>query len=139
MTRLIFTSVSLVTAMFVASLGAGSALADGDTVILQLYGQRAWEVSCQMEQDDGDRIASRERGGGAGSTGRILAQDVMLGTCEYRVGHNGMLRVTLVLDQTGLDCPFTMTDEGLCRGYFAGGTSGSFTVTATPVAADTGS
>lgn len=139
MTRLTFTSVSLVTAMFVASLGAGSALADGDTVILQLYGQRAWEVSCEMDQSDGDTITSRERGGGSGSTGRILAQDVMLGTCDYRVGDNGMLRVTLVLDETGLDCPFTLTDEGLCRGYFAGGTSGSFTVTATPVAADTGS
>ena len=62
--RLSVTSVSLVTAMFVASLGAGSALADGDTVILQLYGQRAWEVSCEMEQSDGDTIASRERGGG---------------------------------------------------------------------------
>ena len=137
--RLSVTSVSLVTAMFVASLGAGSALADGDTVILQLYGQRAWEVSCEMEQGDGDTIASRERGGGTGSSGRILAQDVTLGSCDYRVGDNGMLRVTLVLAQTSLACPFTLTDEGLCRGYFAGGTSGSFTVTATPVEADTGS
>lgn len=137
--RLSVTSVSLVTAMFVASLGAGSALADGDTVILQLYGQRAWEVSCEMEQSDGDTIASRERGGGAGSTGRILAQDVMLGSCDYRVGDHGMLRVTLQLDETGLDCPFSMTDEGLCRGYFDGGMIGSFTITATPVEADTGS
>lgn len=123
-----FAYSSVSAALLSAGVLAPAAFADGDTVALQLYGQRNWEISCEMNQTDGDRIASRERGRGSQSTGRIVARDVAAGSCDYTVADNGMLRVTLVLERTNLECPFEMTEDGFCRAYFSGGSTGSFQI-----------
>ena len=131
---------ALSTSLLSAGVFCGTASADDETVLMQLYGQRSWYMSCEIEQADGDRIASRERGRGAESFGRIAAQSVEFGLCDYSVAENGMLRVTLMLDDSTLDCPFTITEDGLCRAYFSGGSTGSFTLQpVTVTGSDTGS
>ncbi len=133
-------SCTVSAALLLAGLSASSAYAQGDTVALQLFGQRHWVVMCTLTLSDGDTIAASDRGRGDESTGRLVALDVVSGECDYTVSENGMLRITLPLESTSLDCPFEVTEDGLCRAYFSGGAAGGFTLRSLAVSdTDTGS
>ena len=73
------------TMMIAASLAGATALAlpataqtpqGGEAFVLEMLGQRGWEVSCRLNQDDGDVIESRERGRGLHDNGRFAIGDV---------------------------------------------------------------
>jgi len=126
------------TMMIAASLAGALALVgqtsaqnaqDGEAFVLEMLGQRSWEVSCRLNQDDGDVIESRERGRGLHDNGRFAVGDVTGGLCSYSVPDRGELRLTLQVEHTGFNCPFTVTEAGYCRAYLQPGETGSFQVT----------
>ena len=108
----------------------------GEAFLLEMMGERAWEVSCQLTQGDGDSVATRERGRGLLDNGRFSVGDVVGGLCTYSVPDRGELRLTLHVEHTQLECPFTVTEAGFCRAYLQPVDSGSFNVQrrSTPVA-----
>lgn len=99
-------------------------------------GERGWQVSCQLNQTDGDTVSSRERGRGLHDNGRFLVADVVSGTCSYDVPERAELRITMETRRSGLDCPFVQTEDGFCRAYFAAGQSGSFQIRMAPTQGD---
>ncbi|MEA1940680.1 MAG: hypothetical protein U9P68_00385 [Pseudomonadota bacterium] len=105
--------------------------APGDAFVLEMMGQRGWEVSCRLNQEDGDVLETRERGRGLHDNGRFAIGDVTGGLCSYSVPGRGELRLTMQVEHTGFDCPFTVTEAGFCRAYLQPGDSGSFQVTRT--------
>lgn len=138
------------TMMIAASLAGATALAlpataqtpqGGEAFVLEMLGQRGWEVSCRLNQDDGDVIESRERGRGLHDNGRFAIGDVTGGLCSYSVPDRGELRLTLSVEHTGFNCPFTVTEAGFCRAYLRPGDTGSFQITrrAPTAVAQTGS
>lgn len=123
--------------MFAASLAATVAFAPfaaaqnysrPDAFLLEAMGQRGWTVSCQLTQADGDRVTTRDRGRGLHDNARVQVSDVQSGTCSYEVPERGALRLTMRVDHTQFECPFTVTEEGFCRAQLRAGTSGSFRV-----------
>ena len=88
------------TMMIAASLAGALALVgtttaqspqSGEAFVLEMLGQRGWEVSCRLNQDDGDVIESRERGRGLHDNGRFAVADVTGGLCSYSVPERGEL------------------------------------------------
>ncbi|WP_300543820.1 hypothetical protein [Maricaulis sp.] len=128
------------TMMIAASLAGALALVGqstaqtprgSDAFVLEMLGQRGWEVSCRLTQDDGDVIESRERGRGLHDNGRFAIGDVTGGLCSYNVPDQGELRLTMTVEHTGFNCPFAITEAGFCRAYLRPGQSGSFQITRT--------
>lgn len=127
---------TILTAAFAAALiSAGSASAQmaprGEAFVMEMLGQRGWQVSCELNQADGDTINTRDRGRGLLHNSRVAVGEVVGGTCSYSVPERGELRLTVNLDHTGFECPFTATDE-FCRANLAAGATGSFTVSRIP-------
>ena len=100
----------------------------GEAFVLEMLGQYGWEVSCSLNQDDGDQIATRERGRGLHDNGRFAVSDVTGGLCSYSVPDGGELRLTLHVEHTGFDCPFGTSADGFCRAYLQPGDRGSFPI-----------
>ncbi|BDW98404.1 hypothetical protein [Maricaulis maris] len=111
----------------------------GEAFLLEMMGERAWEVSCQLTQGDGDSVATRERGRGLLDNGRFSVGDVVSGLCTYSVPDRGELRLTLNVEHTQLACPFTVTEAGFCRAYLQPGDSGSFNIQRRTTPVSTGS
>ena len=132
-------AASLTAAMILSSGASAASSRNADAVIVEMMGQRSWEVSCQFNQTDGDIINTREGGRGLNHNARVIVDDVTSGTCAYSVPENGELRVTLRVENTLFDCPFTMSADGFCRAQFVPGQTGSFRINRTPVPATTGS
>lgn len=97
--------------------------------VLEMVGQRGWEVSCRLNQEDGDAIEARDRGRGLHDNGRFAIGDVTGGLCSYSVPARGELRLTMQVEHTGFECPFTVTEAGFCRAYLQPGDHGSFQIT----------
>ncbi len=123
--------------MFAASLAAAMALAPAaaaqnysrpDAFLLEAMGERGWTVSCQLDQADGDRVSTRDRGRGLHDNARVLVGDVEAGTCSYEVPERGALRLTMRVEHSSFECPFTIIEEGFCRAHMRAGTSGSFRI-----------
>lgn len=123
--------------MFAASLAAVTAFAPlaaaqnysrPDAFLLEAMGERGWTVSCQLDQADGDRVSTRDRGRGLHDNARVLVGDVVGGTCSYEVPERGALRLTMRVEHTRFECPFTITEEGFCRAHMRAGSSGSFRI-----------
>jgi hypothetical protein len=110
---------------------SGATPRGGDAFVLEMLGQRGWEVSCRLSQNDGDVIENRERGRGLHDNARFAVGDVTGGLCSYDVPEGGELRLTLNVEHTGFNCPFAITEAGFCRAYLRPGDSGSFQVTRT--------
>lgn len=108
--------------------------APGDSFVLEMMGQRGWEVSCRLSQEDGDVLETRERGRGLHDNGRFAIGDVTGGLCSYSVPERGELRLTMSVEHTGFDCPFTVTEAGFCRAYLQPGDHGSFQITRSQMA-----
>ena len=119
-------SASMTGALLTA--GAAHAQDQGQTLILEFYGERSWEVSCTLIQSNGDYVETEEHAREGMATGRIAVRDVETGHCRYSTGQNAMLRVTFVTELTDFDCPFLYTEEDECRTYFAGESEGSFSI-----------
>lgn len=113
---------------------AQQAPASGEAFVLEMLGQRGWEVSCRLTQDDGDAIETRDGGRGLHDNGRFAIGDVTGGLCSYSVPERGELRLTMQVEHTAFNCPFTVTEAGFCRAYLRPGDSGSFQVTRRAVA-----
>jgi hypothetical protein len=129
-------SASMTGALLLA--GAPAAAEEGETLILELFGERSWEVSCRLIQSDGDVVEAAETGAAGMSMGRIAVRDVVSGDCRYATDRNAMLRVTLVNGQSLFACPFFYTDDAVCRTYFTGESEGGFEIL-TAAAASSGS
>ena len=125
--------------MIAASLAGALALAgqvtaqrapvQGEAFVLEMLGQRGWEVSCRLTQGDGDAIETREGGRGLHDNGRFAIGDVTGGLCSYSVPERGELRLTMDVEHTAFNCPFTVTEAGFRRAYLQPGDSGSFQIT----------
>ncbi|MFS2319111.1 hypothetical protein RMQ97_14330 [Maricaulis sp. D1M11] len=119
-------------ALGASTLFASTASAQsGETVMLEMFGGRGWEVSCEMAQSDGDRINTRDRGRGRIDNGRFAVTDVVSANCSYTVPAEGRLQLTLDTQRGALDCPFVEDSAGFCRAQFAAGTSGAFSIQTT--------
>ncbi len=121
-------AISLGSSWLLAGLATAQPAPPGDAFILQMMGERGWQVSCELGQSDGDTVTTRERGRGLHDNGRFLVSDVTSGSCSYDVPDRGMLRVTLETRRSGLECPFTETEDGFCRANFSAGQSGRFEI-----------
>lgn len=133
-------AAALATSMLVAPAAIAQRHYGTNPVILEVLGQRGWEVSCRMTQSDGDIVTSRERGRGLHDNGRIMVANVASGTCSYSVPERGELRVTMETRRSGMECPFSETADGICRAYFPAGAEGAFTIQpSAPAAPATGS
>lgn len=108
---------------------SGATPRGADAFVLEMLGQRGWEVSCRLSQNDGDVVENRERGRGLHDNARFAVGDVTGGLCSYTVPDQGELRLTLQVEHTGFNCPFAVTEAGYCRAYLRPGDSGSFQVT----------
>ena len=126
------------TMMIAASLAGALALVGtttaqtpqtGEAFVLEMLGQRGWEVSCRLNQDDGDVIESRERGRCLHDNGRFAVADVTGGLCSYSVPDRGELRLTVSVEHTSFACPFPVDEAGFCRAYLRPGDEGSFQIT----------
>ena len=100
----------------------------GEAFLLDMTGARAWDVSCQLSQGNGDSVAMRELGRDPRDNGRFSVADVVSGLCTYAVPARGELLLTLHIAHTQLECPFTVTEAGFCRAYFQPGETGSFNI-----------
>lgn len=130
-TQILLASAALVLATTAAQAQLQSPAqmrADRDALVLEMSGERSWEVSCQVEQGDGDVIRGRERGRGLRHAGRIMVSEAAGGTCSYNVPERGELRLTMRVAHTTFDCPFEITDGGFCRVTLPAGASGSFRI-----------
>jgi hypothetical protein len=129
----------LTSAIALGLVCAGAASAQpvprSDAFVLEMFGQRAWQVSCELSQSDGDTVTTRDHGRGLLHNARAAVGDVTGGTCSYSVPDQGELRLTINLDHSDLECPFTVNDDGFCRASFAAGATGSFDVTRTALPA----
>ena len=123
----------------VPAVAQASAAPEGEAFLLEMLGQRGWEVTCRVTQDDGDAVNTRERGRGLNDNGRFLVADAVGGQCNYAVPENGELRLTLHVEHTRFECPFTITEAGFCRAYVNPGDTGSFVLRQRPAAAPAGS
>lgn len=121
-------AASLAGSLLLAGLATAQPAPPGNAFILEMMGERSWQVSCQLGQSDGDTVNTRERGRGLHDNGRFLINDVVSGSCSYSVPERGMLRVTMETRRSGLDCPFVETEDGFCRANFAAGQTGTFQI-----------
>jgi hypothetical protein len=119
-------SASMTGALLLAS--ASPAWAEGETLILEFYGERQWEVSCTLIQADGDVIEASDHARDGMATGRIAVRNVESGECTVQTGQNAMLRVTLITELTSFECPFLYTEDDACRTYFPGEVDMSFEI-----------
>ncbi|MGK0266631.1 MAG: hypothetical protein ACI82N_000879 [Maricaulis sp.] len=126
----------LAAAFAAAIVSAGSASAQtaprGEAFVMEMLGQRGWQVSCELSQADGDTITTRDHGRGLMHNSRVAIGEVVGGTCSYSVPERGELRLTVNLAHTGFECPFTVTGGEFCRANLAAGESGSFIVSRAP-------
>ena len=121
-------AASLAASMVFAPVAASQTLSSQDAFLLEAMGERGWSVSCQLDQADGDRVSTRDRGRGLHDNARVMVSDVQGGTCSYEVPDRGALRLTMRVEHTSFDCPFTLAEDGFCRAHFRAGTSGSFRI-----------
>ncbi len=105
------------------------AYAEAPQLRIKLFGDGRWMADCELDKEDGDMTKPRARGRRRDSSGALVGNDVVGGSCKVTASDRGPVKLTLLNEHGEFQCPFAGADsDGLCTHTVAAGETFEFSV-----------